>query len=69
MIDRKELQNKLPAGYQKKVARKAGVSETCVSNYFKGLNNNINVELSVLEILAELSDKRKFLLSKIGKYK
>ena len=65
MIERKELRDKLPYGYQKNVAERAGVSISCVSNYLKGLNNSEKVEMAILEILAELSDRKKALLDRI----
>lgn len=65
MIDRNELKRKLPGGYQKEIAQRAGVSLAAVSRYLNNKNNNNKVEIAVLELLAELSDKKKELLNRI----
>lgn len=65
-MTRKELKSKIPYGYAKKIAAKAGVSHVTVSSFMNGKNNNIEVEMAALEILAELSEAKNNLLSKIG---
>jgi|GEM_PF-2365272 len=65
MIDRKELEKKVPYGYKSVIAKRAGVTNSCVSAYFSGLNNNIKVEVATLEILAELSQEKKRLMTLI----
>lgn len=65
MINRKELRSKLPHGYCNVVAKRANVSAQAVSNYFAGKRNSEKIENVVLEILADLFDKKKELLNKI----
>ncbi len=65
MIDRDNLKKKLPNGYHKEIALRAGVSLAAVSRYLNGKSNNNKVEFALLELLAELSDKKKELLKRI----
>lgn len=65
MINRQEMNKKLPYGYRKQVAKRAEVSIQTVSRYLNGKQNSERVENSVLEILAEISSKKKELLDKI----
>ena len=66
MIDRKELRKKLPRGYGQVVAKRAGVSERSVSYYFTNKTaNSEKIENVVLEVLSELSDKKRKLLNNI----
>lgn len=65
MIDRAELRKKLPHGYCKEVAKRAGVGISQVSYYFSYKSNSERVENAVLEILVELSNSKKELLDKI----
>ena len=64
-MNRIELKNHIPHGYGKIIAAKANVSERSVSNYLSGKNNSCKIEMAALEILAELSDKKKGLTEKI----
>lgn len=66
MINRKELKEKVPYGYGKKIAEKAGVSQKVVSDYLNGKINSEKVEIATLEILAEISMKKKLLLEQIS---
>ncbi len=65
MIDRKELRKKVPHGYMKKIAERAGVNQVSVSEYFGYKNNSEKIENAVLEVLVELSEKKKKLLALI----
>lgn len=66
MLTRDEMVQKLPYGYTTTIAQKANVSKATVSNYLKGKNNNPDVEMAILEVLAELSKKKKELLAQIA---
>ena len=65
MIDRNEVRKKVPYGYCKKIAIRAGGNPTQVSNYFSGKGNSERVENATLEILTELSERKKRLLGNI----
>jgi transcriptional regulator with XRE-family HTH domain len=64
-MDRKELKSKVPHGYGEKIAKKAGVTKQAVSQFLSGRNNNVQIELATLEILAELSEKKNGFLARI----
>lgn len=64
-MTREELKSKIPHGYAKKIALKAGVNKMTVSNFLNGKNDNVAVEIATLEILAELTNKRDSLLAQI----
>lgn len=55
MLNRQELKEKLPTGYQKVVANKAGVTQALVSKYLNNKTDSEKVEMAVLETLAEIS--------------
>jgi hypothetical protein len=65
-MERKELKAKVPYGYGKIIAERAGTTEQVVSQFLNSKNDNVNVELAVLEVLAELSEKRSKLLARIN---
>lgn len=65
MITRKELVDKIPYGYAKTIAKRAGVSKDFMSRWMAGKANSEKVEMATLEVLAELSQKKKNLLSQI----
>lgn len=65
MINRNELEKKVPRGYKTVIAKRAGVTLQCVSNYFAGKTNNERVEIATLEVLAEMSTAKKSLLAMI----
>jgi len=65
MLTRKEIKKKLPHGYAKIVAERAGVSQRAVSLYLSGTHDSERIELAALQVLAELSQKKKDLLAKI----
>lgn len=65
MMDRKELRKKLPHGYCKIIAERAGVNQTQVSNYFSGRGNSERVENATLEVLSEITKMKKKLLNDI----
>jgi DNA-binding LacI/PurR family transcriptional regulator len=64
-MKRSDMKLLVPRGYGKLIAQKAGVTEMTVSQFLNGKNDNIKVELATLEILAELADKKEFLVNKI----
>lgn len=63
---RRSLKEQLPHGYSKIVAQRAKVSQKMVCDFFAGRRNSVKVELATLEILAELSQKKKHLLEQIN---
>lgn len=65
MVNREELAKKIPYGYGKKIAERAGVSPAFVSKWMQGKADSEKVEIATLEILAELNQKKKLLLSLI----
>lgn len=65
-MEREQLKSKVPHGYGKIIAKKAGVKEQAVSQFLNGKNDNINIELATLEVLAELSEKKNSLLARIN---
>jgi len=65
-MERKELKSKVPHGYGKIIAERAGVKEQTVSQFLNGKTDNVKVELATLEIIAELDSKRSKLLAQIN---
>jgi transcriptional regulator with XRE-family HTH domain len=66
MLNRKQLKSKIPFGYGKEIAKRAGVTQKHVSDYLNGRANSERVEMAVLEVLAELNTKKKILLQQIA---
>jgi Transcriptional regulators len=64
-MERKDLKEKLPYGYAKLVAERAGVSSHSVSRFLNGYNNSVKIENATLEILSELYSQKKKLLKNI----
>ncbi|QTE39505.1 hypothetical protein J3L18_10750 [Mucilaginibacter gossypii] len=58
-MTREELKSKIPHGYAKMIAEKAGVNRVTVSNFLNGRNDNIMVELAALEVVADVEQKRR----------
>lgn len=65
MINRRELRKKMPRGYCKEVAIRSGVSTQSVSRYFNYRQNSERIENTVLDILAEISQRKKEKLDNI----
>ncbi|MBS1525093.1 MAG: LacI family DNA-binding transcriptional regulator [Bacteroidetes bacterium] len=65
-MERSELKAKVPHGYGKKIANKAGVTKQAVSQFLNGKNDNVDIEIATLEVLAELSEKKNNLLARIS---
>lgn len=65
-MERQELKAKVPHGYSKMIAKRAGVKEQAVSQFLNGKTDNVKIELATLEILAELSEKKSRLLARIN---
>ncbi len=59
MLNRKELKEKVPHGYGKKIAERANVSLPSITKWFKGQLDSDKIEIAVLETLAEISDNKK----------
>lgn len=64
-MTRKELKEKIPYGYCKIIAEKAGVHAHSVSLYLNSKSNSNKVELAALEVIAELEQKKKSLIRQI----
>jgi hypothetical protein len=58
MINNQELKEKLPHGFGKVVAEKAGVNEVSVSRFLNGKTNSWKIEKAALEVIAELQSTR-----------
>ena len=65
MIDRKELNRKLPKGYRKVIANELGVSQQSISNYLASRNYSERIERAILKKLAELKKEKDLLLKRI----
>jgi transcriptional regulator with XRE-family HTH domain len=65
-MERQELKTKIPHGYAKLIAEKDGVNRVTVSNWLNGKSDNVSVEIAVLEVVADLSEKKKSLLARIN---
>jgi transcriptional regulator with XRE-family HTH domain len=65
-MERNELKAKVPHGYGQRIAVKAGTTKQAVSQFLNGKNDNVDIEMATLEILAELSEKRNALLARIN---
>ncbi len=66
MLNRKELRSKIPKGYCKIIADKAGVTTQTVSRYFSAKINSERVEISALEVIAQLAQERIKLIGAAG---
>lgn len=64
-MNRQDLRKKVPRGYGKEIAKRAGVSQKFVSDYLNGKANSEKVEIATLEVLAELSNRKRELLQQI----
>lgn len=64
-MDIKELKSKIPHGYNKVIANRAGVSQTSVSKFLSGKFKSYRIEKAILEVLSELNNERKQLLANI----
>ena len=65
MVNREELKKKIPHGYCKIIASRAGVTQKSLSAYFKYQHNSERIENTILEVLVELKEKKEKLLCKI----
>ena len=67
MLTRKQLKEKVPYGYCKVIADRAKVTKKQVSVFLNDENvKSNNIEMATLEVLAELSQKKKALLEQIA---
>lgn len=53
------LRETLPHGALKEVAKRAGVCNSAVSNYFNGRNNSFKIEIAAIEVAKEYEDRRR----------
>jgi transcriptional regulator with XRE-family HTH domain len=58
MIYSQELKDKIPHGFGKIIAERAGVNECSVSKFLNGKTKSWKVEKAVIEVIAELETKR-----------
>lgn len=59
MIERIEIKKKIPYGYGRIIAKKAGVTEQFVSKYLNDSEiNSRRVELATLEVLEEIKQSK-----------
>jgi predicted solute-binding protein len=66
LIDRKKIRKGLPHGMLKEVAKRAGVNQVTVSNYFAGYFNSAKVENAALEVYIECKQHKNELLKKLN---
>ncbi|HCW05803.1 MAG TPA: hypothetical protein DGG95_00365 [Cytophagales bacterium] len=60
-----ELRKRIPRGYCKVIAERAGVSRKEVSDYFTGKIVSSHIQMIALKIAAKISRKKKNLLKQI----
>jgi hypothetical protein len=66
MINRKEIKKKVPYGYGKVIAERAGVSTRYVSKFLNDSDvKSERVEIATSEVPAELNNKKKLLIAQI----
>ncbi|MHB8207788.1 helix-turn-helix domain-containing protein [Mucilaginibacter sp.] len=58
-----ELKDKIPHGFGKIIAEKAGVNQCSVSKFLNGKTKSWKVENAVIEIIKELEAKRETILN------
>lgn len=63
MYNSQELKEKIPHGFGKIVAEKAGVGEQSVSKFLNGKMRSWRIEKAVLEVIAELDQQRADILT------
>jgi len=66
MLDRKKIKEKIPHGYGKIVAKKAGVTEKSVSDYLNSRLNSERIEIAALEVIAQIQQSKNQLVSQIS---
>lgn len=64
-MDRKEIKKMLPSGFGPYLASKTGYTTIYIYDWFKGKNNNINIENAALQYLTEVLEKRKELVDRL----
>lgn len=66
-MNREELRKMIPQGYMKVIAARSGVSQKSVSHFMSGrTSHSERIETAALEVLAEISERRKALIKKIA---
>jgi predicted transcriptional regulator len=65
MIDRTKLKDKIPHGYGKIIAKKAGVTAKAVSEYLNNRMNSERIELAALNVVAELENAKNEIVNQI----
>ena len=65
-MKRDELKAKLPHGAVNQIAAKANVNRITVYNWLNGKSDNPLVEIAVLELVAELEEKKNALYARIN---
>lgn len=64
-MDIKELNSKIPYGYRKIIAGKAGVSINSVSKFLNGKTKSDKIERATLRVLVDLSNQKNEMLKQI----
>ena len=60
MIERSQIREKIPYGYCKVIAAKAGVTQRYVSKYLNDSSiNSKKVQMATLEVLEEIKESKK----------
>lgn len=65
-MDRQQLRKKIPQGYCKVLAERAGVSNVSVSKFFKGTNNSRKIEMVALKLALELKQEKEELVRQVA---
>lgn len=64
-MDRHKLRKMLPQGALKEVAKEAEVSNSAVTNYFKGRNNSYKIEIAAMIIAKKYEVQRRSLSNEL----
>lgn len=66
-MDRKEIKKLIPRGYLKLIAAEIGVHPGSISRYLRSKTNNPQIEITLLEKIAQLSKRKQTIIDKIKK--
>lgn len=64
-MDRKELKSKIPYGYSKIIAQRAGVTQKSVSMYLNDKLNSHKIEMATLQVLSDIGKSKSILIANI----
>lgn len=64
-MNRTELKSKIPHGYGKIIAKKAGVTDRSVSMFLHGKINSHRIEMTILEVLSDIGKNKSAFIADI----